>query len=285
MPTLADPASDAAAIRRQWDKAASGWNDHAPEIRAWLRRPTEAMLAMAGIVSGQSVLDVAAGAGDQTLDIAARVGPAGRVVASDISPGILRHAAENAARAGFANVETHCADAADLGLVEGAFDAATCRLGLMFLADPSRALAGIARSLRPGAGFCAMVFAGPDTNPCIRVLMATALRHAGLPPRDPFTPGGLLSLGKPGRMDELLREAGFRDVATTRMPAPFRLPATADYVAFLRDAAGPIHAILAPLDEAARTAAWSDIAAQLETFQTGGGWIGPNELLLTAGRT
>jgi len=34
-----------------------------------------------------------------------------------------------------------------------------------------------------------------------------------------------------------------------------------------------------------RTAAWSDIAAQLETFQTGGGWIGPNELLLTAGRT
>jgi SAM-dependent methyltransferase len=284
MPTLADPGSDTAVVRQQWDAAAQGWNDHAPQIRAWLRQPTEAMLAMAGIGAGQSVLDVAAGAGDQTLDIAARVGTVGRVVASDISPGILQHAARNAALAGFANVETHCADAADLGLAEGTFDAAVCRLGLMFLPDPARALAGIARSLRPGAGFCAMVFAGPDTNPCIRILMTTALRHAGLPPRDPFTPGGLLSLGKPGRMDELLRDAGFRDVATTRMPAPFRLPATADYVAFLHDAAGPIHAILARLDEAARATAWSDMAAQLDTFQTDDGWIGPNELLLTAGR-
>lgn len=284
MPSLAEQTTRSEELRRQWNIAARGWNDHAPLIRAWLRQPTEAMLAMAGIRDGQAVLDVAAGAGDQTLDIAARVGPAGRVVASDISPEILEHAARNADAAGHGNVEIHCADAADLGLPPATFDAAVCRLGLMFLPEPGRALAGIARCLRPGAGFCAMVFAGPESNPCIRMVMATALRHAGLPPRDPFAPGGLLSLGRPDHMDALLRDAGLREVATTRVPAPFRLPAARDYVAFLRSAAGPIRAILARLDGAASTAAWNDITEELEVFQTADGWIGPNELLLSAGR-
>jgi hypothetical protein len=38
-----------AATREQWDKHAKGWNDHSAQIRDWLRQPTEAMLAMAGI--------------------------------------------------------------------------------------------------------------------------------------------------------------------------------------------------------------------------------------------
>jgi len=68
------------------------------------------------------------------------------------------------------------------------------------------------------------------------------------------------------------------------MEVPFRLPATADYLAFIRDAAGPILQILAPLDDAARAAAWADIAAQLDTYQSEDGWIGPNTLLLTVGQ-
>ena len=60
--------------------------------------------------------------------------------------------------------------------------------------------------------------------------MSTALKHAGLPPRDPFQPGGLLSLGKPGLIDDLFREAGFREIATTKIAAPFRLPTVRDYI-------------------------------------------------------
>ena len=62
---------------------------HSAQIRTWLRNPTDAMLAMAGIGPGDKVLDVAAGAGDQTLDIAERVGSAGAVLATDLSPVIL----------------------------------------------------------------------------------------------------------------------------------------------------------------------------------------------------
>lgn len=60
---------------------------------------------MADVKAGSRVLDVAAGAGDQTLDIAERVGPRGQVRATDISPGILEFAKENARRAGYGNVD------------------------------------------------------------------------------------------------------------------------------------------------------------------------------------
>jgi SAM-dependent methyltransferase len=271
-------------MRVQWDAAAAGWDRHGSEIRDWLRMPTDAMLEMAGIREGQTVLDVAAGAGDQTLDLAARVGVQGAVVATDISAGILAYALGNAIRAGHHNVRIHEADAEDLNLGDAMFDAAVCRLGLMFLPDPLKGISQIHRVLKPGARFCSIVFAGPDMNPCLRILMSTALRHAGVPPRDPFQPGGLVSLGKPGLMDDLFQRAGFRAVATTRMEAPFRMPTTEHYLAFIRESAGPILQILAPLDDAARTAAWADIAAQLDVYQTDTGWIGPNALLLTTGQ-
>jgi ubiquinone/menaquinone biosynthesis C-methylase UbiE len=283
-----DARPDAAAFkqqtRAQWDDAAAGWDRHSPAIRDWLRVPTDAMLEMAGLRSGQTVLDVAAGAGDQTLDIAARVGATGAVVATDISVGILSYALGNAVQAGLGNVTIHPADAEDLQLQNATFDAAVCRLGLMFLPDPLAGLREVHRVLKPGGRFCSVVFAGPDLNPCLRILMATAMRHAGLPPRDPFLPGGLVSLGRPGLMDDLYQRAGFTFVATTRMDAPFRLPTTKDYLTFVRESAGPILQILAPLDQTARAAAWSDIEAQLDIYQTADGWVGPNTLLLTAGQ-
>ena len=129
-----------------------------------------------------------------------------------------------------------------------------------------------------------MVFAGPEENPCLRVLMATALKHAGLPPRDPFAPGSLFSLGRPGAIDALFRQAGFSHVAVTRLEAPFRLPSAGAYVAFARAAAAPVHAVLAGLDPAARERAWTEMEAELGRFAGPEGWEGPNTLLLAAGR-
>lgn len=268
-----------------WDAAAAGWDRHAPEIRRWLRSATDAMLEMADIKPGQHILDVAAGSGDQRLDIARRVGPAGRVIATDISAGILALAANNAVGAGLDNVSFHQADAQTLGLGMVRFDAAVCRLGLMFLSDPLAGLVAIRSVLKPGARFCSIVFAGPEMNPCVRILMATARQHAGLPPGDPFVPGGLLSLGRQGDLDGRFLKAGFANVATTRVEAPFRLTRTADYLAFVRDSAAPIVQLLAPLTTPARAAAWADIETQLDVYQTSDGWVGPNALLITVGQT
>ncbi|MEO6362504.1 MAG: class I SAM-dependent methyltransferase [Caldimonas sp.] len=273
-----------ATVRAHWDAAARGWDSHSPHIRAWLRTPTEAMIAMAGVVQGSRVLDVAAGAGDQSFDLAERVGPTGTVLATDLSPAIVALARVRAQRAGFANVQCRVADGEDLQVDAGSFDAAVCRLGLMFFPDPLLGLGEMHRALRPGGGVCTIVFSGPDRNPCLTILMATALRHAGLPARDPAAPGSLFSLGPPGRIDALFREAGFCDVATTAIDALFHMPSVDDYLAFVRSSASPILQILAVLDEAAAEAAWNDIRDQLHAFDTPTGWAGPNELLITAAR-
>lgn len=275
------------AMRIQWDTAATGWNAHASDIRAWLRKPTDAMFRMAGVTVGSRVLDVAAGAGDQTLDIAAQVGPLGHVLATDLSPVIVAMAQENAARAGFDHVETRVADGENLGdldVTAASFDAAICRLGLMLFPDPLRGLREIHHALRPGGGVCTMVFSRPERNPCLTILMSTALKHAGLPARDPFLPGGLLSLGQPGRIDALFKSAGFQDVATVAFDAVFHLPSVDHYLAFVRSSASPILQLLGHLDAASAEAAWDEMRDRLQEFTTPAGWDGPNELLLTAGR-
>ena len=93
-----------------------------------------------------------------------------------------------------------------------------------------------------------------------------------------------MSLGRPGHIDALFTEAGFQDVATTTIDAPFVMPSVAHYLRFVRSSASPIHQILAGLDEAATNAAWAEMAERLSVFTTPSGWAGSNELLLTAAR-
>jgi SAM-dependent methyltransferase len=279
------PAADKfkTGMRAEWNAAAAGWNEWGPAISAWLRDATDAMLDAADIGPGARVLDIAAGAGDQTLDVARRVGPAGSVLATDLSEDILAFAAENARRVGFTNVATQVADGENLPSGTVGFDAALCRLGLMFFPQPLQGLREMHRALRPGGRAAVLVFGGPQANPCIVALVATALKHAGLPPRDPWQAGGLLSLGKPGLAEALFAEAGFSQVQTRVLAAPFRLSSVDEYLGFIRASAGPILQIVNRLEPAAREVAWAEIVERLHAYDTADGWEGPNELLLTSG--
>lgn len=282
--TPASPEQFKDAVRQAWDESASGWNHQTPAIHNWLASATAALLDAAHVGPGMRVLDIAAGAGDQTLEIAQRVGEGGRVLATDLSPAILQFASENARRAGLAQVQTRVSDAEDLALGETGFDAAVCRLGLMLCPNPLWALRQMHQVLRPGGHAAVLVFSEPQRNPCLGILMTTACRHAGLAPRDPFAPGGLLSLGKPGLLEDYFQQAGFTGVATERIYAPFQLPSARDYLHFVRTSASPILQILGHLNPEAKEAAWEDMEEQLDVFQLpDGGWEGPYELLLASG--
>lgn len=267
-----------------WDKAADGWNRHAAQVQAWLADITTAMLDGAHIESGWRVLDVASGSGGQSLDIARRVGAQGQVLATDISPRILVLAQRNAEAAGLPQVQTQVADAQALGLAGSDFDAAFCRLGLMFCTMPSAALTEVHGALKSGGHFAAVVFSSPQSNPCVALMMATALKAAGISAPSPYTPGSLLSLGQPGLMAQLLERAGFVDIDVQKMPAPFKLPSAQHYVDFVRASGSPIMEILAKLSRQAQDEAWADITKQLEVFGTATGWVGPNELLLCSAK-
>ena len=153
-----DAATYKSTTRQQWQDAAEAWNAWGGFLATWLGPATEAMLDMAEIGPGHFVLDVAAGAGQQSLMAAQRVGASGRVLATDISPDILDYALENARIEGLENLETLEADGEDMDLPLGSFDAAISRVGLIYFPDQQKALANIIRALKPGGRFAAIVY-------------------------------------------------------------------------------------------------------------------------------
>ena len=68
---------------QKWQETASYWTKHHDTIRVMFAPLTRALINQAHIVQGQSVLDVAGGAGEPSLTIAQAVGPLGFVMCTD----------------------------------------------------------------------------------------------------------------------------------------------------------------------------------------------------------
>lgn len=277
-----DPAKYKATTREQWQAAAAAWDSWGPTLRAWLGPATETMLDMAQIGPGARVLDVAAGAGDQTLQAAERVGPDGSVLATDISPNILEFAAANARRAGYANVETKVQDGEELDVPEGSFDAVISRVGMIYFPDQQKALSGMYRALKPGGRVAAMVYSTADRNGFFSVPISIVRRRAELPPPAPGQPGPF-SLGNPGALDEQFEKAGFRDVQGVVVAAPLKMASAAECVRFEKESFGALHQMLSGLDEAGRDAAWGEIDEQMRQFERDGAFEAPCELVIGVG--
>jgi SAM-dependent methyltransferase len=277
-----DPIKYKETTHAQWQAAAKAWNDWGPFLRAWLGPITETMLDMAMIGPGHRVLDVAAGAGDQSLQAAARVGPAGSVLATDISENILAFAADNARRAGYDNIDTKVLDGEDLQVPDGTFDAVISRVGLIYFPDQQKALASMKQALKPGGHAAAIVYATADTNTFFSIPVGIIRRRAALPPPLPGQPGPF-SLGGPSVLEDAFRKTGFRDVQSRAVPAPLRMKSAAECVRFEKESFGALHQMLGGLDEGGRAAAWEEIERELRQFETPAGFEGPCEMIVAVG--
>jgi ubiquinone/menaquinone biosynthesis C-methylase UbiE len=277
-----DAAKYKSTTRQQWDAAALAWDRWNPLLREWLGGATELMLDMAGVRLGSRVLDVAAGAGDQTLQAAARVGPQGHVLATDISPKILELAAAQAQRAGLSQVKTAALDGESLDVAEASFDAVISRLGLIYFPDQQRALRAMHRALRPGGRVAAIVYSTPERNGFFSIPVSVIRTRAALPPPLPGQPGPF-SLGGAGVLESAFKSAGFADVTCRVIAAPVRLSSAAECVRFEQESFGALHQMLASLDAQGKAAAWEEIAAKLKGFERDGRFEGPCELVVAVG--
>lgn len=279
-----DPDKFRATTRTQWEAAAEAWDRWSPLLARWLGPATEVMLDAAGVVPGARVLDIAAGAGEQTLAAARRAGSTGHVLATDISPTILRYARTAAEKAGLANVETRELDGERHDLLPAAsFDAAISRVGLIYFPDQQRALAGIRHALREGGRFAAVVYSTPEKNPFFALPVGIIRRRAQLPPPLPGQPGPF-SLGGEGVLQRTLEQAGFRDVQVQKVDSPLRLATAAECVRFERESFGALLQMMSGMDDAERAATWEEIESTLARFESGqDGFVGPCEMLVGSG--
>ncbi|MFZ1881440.1 MAG: methyltransferase domain-containing protein [Gaiellaceae bacterium] len=274
-----DAATYKETTRAQWQDAADAWHRWDPVFDRWLGEGTSLLLDRAAVTEGSRVLDVAAGSGGQTIEAARRVGASGAVLATDIASNILDHAGAVAHAAGLANVATRVMDGENLEVDPESFDAVISRLGLMYLPDKARALASARAALRPGGRYAALVFAEPERNRFFSMPISIIRTRAQLPPPAPGLPGPFSAVG----LGDMLGEAGFTDVAVTRLEAPLRLANAAECAQLERESFGALHQMLAGLDAAAQEETWAEIEQALGEFEGPDGFVGPCELLVGAG--
>ena len=278
-----DPQAYKTTTHSQWQDAAKAWNDWGRVLNVWLGPATEVMLDMAGVEMGAHVLDVAAGAGEQSMTAAQRVGPMGHVLATDISANILDFAAENARAEGMEHFDTQVADGEALDLPAASFDAAMSRVGMIYFPDQQKALAGIRHALKPGGRFAAMVYSTPDKNGFFSTPVSIIRDRAALPPPLPGQPGPF-SLGGVGVLAEVMEQAGFSDIEERVIDAPLRLPTATDCLRFERESFGALHQMLSGLDGTAQDSVWNEIAEALADYETDDGFVGPCEMVVVSGR-
>lgn len=267
--------------REQWQVAAEPWYRWGDVLERWLDEASELMLDLAEIGAGDQVLDVAAGAGGQSVRAARRVGPSGRVLATDISPEILRYAERAAREAGLANVATRELDAEALDVEPGSFDAAISRLGLIYLPDRAAALNAIHRALKPGGHVASLNYTTPERNEFFSIPVAIIRERAGLSAPAAGQPGPF-SLGAEGVIETAYEGAGFVESVARRIEAPLRLDSASEFVDFARESFGALHQMLAGLERAEQEETWAEIETAMRQFEGPDGFAGPCELVVAA---
>jgi demethylmenaquinone methyltransferase/2-methoxy-6-polyprenyl-1,4-benzoquinol methylase len=106
---------------------------------------------------GMRVLDVAGGTGDLSLAFARRVGPTGQVILTDINDAMLAEGRDRLLDAGLAVASVRC-DAEQLPFADASFDRVVVSFGLRNMTRKDRALAAMARVLRPGGRLLVLEF-------------------------------------------------------------------------------------------------------------------------------
>lgn len=218
---------------QEWRESAPYWKKHSDTIRTMFGPLTQALIEEAGIGQGQSVLDVAGGAGEPSLTIASVVGPAGYVMCTDAVAEMVAAAEGAAQRLGTKNIRFRQCTADSLPFENNSFDTVVCRLGAMFFPDPLVSLREMLRVVRPGGTMSLAVWHKSEMNPFLYCVTDVMNRYIETPPADPDAPGAF-RFAEPGKLAGVLTDAGASDVRERLLRFRMEAPVSAEEFWILR---------------------------------------------------
>jgi ubiquinone/menaquinone biosynthesis C-methylase UbiE len=190
---------------------------------AMMGRPmTEALVAEAHIVPHLRVLDVASGTGEPAISIATAMEGTGAVTASDISTEPLSVGGQRAGERKLKNIRFTLADVHALPFPDDSFHRVTCRLGVMFFKDLSKALSEMYRVLVNG-GRVSLLAWGSMQQPYFETMIGTVLRVC---PELAVPKTGMFKFGARGVLGRALAEAGFEEINERPCEVAWNWPGT-----------------------------------------------------------
>jgi ubiquinone/menaquinone biosynthesis C-methylase UbiE len=260
--------------RYGWDKAAAYYEQY------WARQLDVAqarVLSLAELRAGDDVLDVACGTGLVTLAAAACVGSGGRVVATDISDAMIAHLRDAAVRRGLTQITCQRSDAEELDVGAATFDVALCSLGLMYVADPVRALARVHHALRQNGRAVVAVW-GPRAHCGWAEIFPIVERRVASEVCPLF-----FQLGAGDSLRYALTAARFSDIEVERITTTLSYDSgeSACGAAF---AGGPVALAYSRFDMPTRNEVHEEYLASIAAYRRGAGYDIPGEFVVARGR-
>jgi SAM-dependent methyltransferase len=185
-----------------------------------------APLQFAGLVAGETVLDLGSGAGFDAFLAAREVGASGRVIGVDMTPEMLERARRNAGAIGAVNTEFRAGRIEALPVEDASVDVVISNCVINLVPDKAAVYREVARVLRPGG----------------RVVVSDIVLDAPLPPfvadsvaaltgcvaGAALREDSLRMVAAAGLVDvEVVKESGFGELVEDIVPAELRKQADA----------------------------------------------------------
>src|SRR3981081_2181057 len=195
--------------------------------------------------TGQRILDIGCGFGDTTQRIADLVGPEGEVVGVDAARQFIEVARREAEQAGVRNARFDVADVqvADLG---GPYDVAFAQFGTMFFDNPVVALRNVGRALAPGGRLVMVVWRRRLDNDWLYRAQTIVAGIVERPEEydEPTCGPGPFSMADADTTSDVLRHAGYEEIALRRCDIPIVIGSDVDEAIDLVMAIGPAGEVL-----------------------------------------
>lgn len=272
-------------LLQEWRESAPYWKKHARIIRTMFAPLTRALIEDAGIEAGQKVLDVAGGPGEPSMTIAQVVGSSGSVTCTDAVAEMVAAAQSQACSLGLTNIEFCQCVVDSLPFNNESFDAAVCRLGVMFFPKPLAGVSEMLRVIKFGGTISFAVWHRSDLNPITDVVGKVISRYVEKEPPLPDAPDAF-RFAEPGSLARVLKDAGANRVRERELEFHVEAPISVEEFWELRsETSGTLRKKLAELPTEKRVRVAQEVQEAARPFFPNGQMRFPARAIIVTGET
>lgn len=203
--------NDTETSRSRKQKVAAGFNlasvGYDRQAIRFLALTARRLVELAGIESGETILDVATGTGAAAIAISPIVGANGRVIGIDIAQDMLDVAQRNIKTANLTNIDLQVGDGECLNFSANSFDKVICASGIFFFPDMLAGLRDWLRVTKAGGVVAFSSFGESAFNP-MREMYANRIQNYGV---ELPNSRGIQRLNTTEKCSDLMQQAGFVD--------------------------------------------------------------------------
>jgi ubiquinone/menaquinone biosynthesis C-methylase UbiE len=277
--SIAYPARVESAEYRQasheiWNKMAAGWEGWNDWLSDSTRPVTDQMVEALAPQPGETILELAAGAGVAGFLAASLLGGEGRLIMTDFSEEMVEAERRRGAALGVSGVEYRVMDAEQIDLEDESVDGVLCRWGYMLMADPAKALGETRRVLRPGGRLSFSVWGAPEDNKWASVPGRILVQRGHMQPPESGAPG-IFAMADPKRIVELVTGAGLGHPDLVEAPVSFHFDSFDHFWQHTLDIVGAVAMVLQNLDPRESAEVREDVETALAPLAKDGAYDVP----------